>query len=574
MLLIFFVLYAVIGMVLSMHYNLVDSDGPSRVANAGYVLFSLDPHLAAIGFVWNPLPSLSEIPILLFSNLWPPLLTRSQAGTFMAAAFMAGAVWQVRGIALDRGLPAFWRWIVIAAFAFNPMIIMVGGNGMSEAPYIFFTLWAVRRLLRWVRTDKINDLVVVGIALGLDYLTRYEVAAVATAAAMLVVGISALRSKAPDWGERFKRGAVDGTVVAFPFAVCFVGWALVSWITTGTAFPQFSSQYGNSSQLVSAASFLTDTQKMAGGPIQLVIRDVLYLEPLLPIVVIIVLVLAVRRIELDSLVPISLFGGALLFEAAGQISGQTFPWFRFFLMAVPLTVVLVILIWPYGGARPPVLPDKRGRLDLNRGFSSGNRDLVGASQDVMKRVRLRLLGLSRHVPASRRARAFAGGCLVLLLLAPSIPLTWSGMLSPVVNTAANERIPLLSIAYPSRHPIQPHGFESDWYVASYLDQLDLPNGSVLMDTYLGFAIWLDSQDRKQFVITNDQNFSTVLNSPAQSGIQYILVPDPTSLGAQDAINLRYPTMYRTGAGIASLVMTVPSTGGAATWRIYRVDPSA
>ncbi len=59
------------------------------------------------------------------------------------------------------------------------MIVLYGGNGMSEAPYIFFTLWAVRRLLRWVRTDQVNDLVVAGIALGLDYLTRYEAVAAA-----------------------------------------------------------------------------------------------------------------------------------------------------------------------------------------------------------------------------------------------------------------------------------------------------------------------------------------------------------------------------------------------------------
>jgi hypothetical protein len=492
----------------------------------------------------------------------------------MAAAFMAGAVWQVRGIALDRGLPTFWRWIVIAAFAFNPMIIMFGGNGMSEAPYTFFTLWAVRRLLRWVRTDKINDLVVAGIALGLGYLTRYEVLAEAAAAACLVIGISALRTKAPDWGERLKRGIVDGTIVAFPFAICFIGWALASWITTGTAFPQFSSQYGNSSQLVSGASFLADTQKAAGGPIELVIRDVLYLGPLLPVIVIIVLVLAVRRIELDSLVPIFLFGGVLLFETAGQITGQTFPWFRFFIMAIPLTVVLVVLIWPHGGARAPVLPDKKNRVDGRRLTSSDGQAVVGSSLVLLARVTQRFGRVSQYLSAHRRARAFAGGCLVVLLLAPSIPVTWSGMLNPVINTAANERVPLLSIADPSTHPIPQTGFDGDWYIANYLDQLDLPNGSVLMDTYLGFAVWLDASHRKQFVITNDQNFSTVLNSPAQSGIQYILVPDPKGLGAQDAINQRYPTMYRSGAGIASLVLSVPSTGGGATWRIYRVDPSA
>ena len=37
-------------------------DAWSRITNAYYVLYSRDPHLAAIGFIWNPLPSLMAIP--------------------------------------------------------------------------------------------------------------------------------------------------------------------------------------------------------------------------------------------------------------------------------------------------------------------------------------------------------------------------------------------------------------------------------------------------------------------------------------------------------------------------------
>ena len=346
---VIFVAYAAIGMALSLHYQIVDADGPSRVANAGYVLFSRYPHVGAIGFVWNPLPSLVDLPILLFAHAWPPLLTRGQAGTFMSAAFMAGAVWQLRGIINDRGLPALWRWIIIIGFAANPMIILYGGNGMSEASFMFFTLWAVRRLLRWMHSDKVIDLVVAGIALGFNYLTRQESVAAAAAATVLVIGISALRVEKYHWGERFKRGMVDGMVLAFPFAVSFIGWTLASWITTGIAFPAFSSQYGNSSQVSTAGSSIRDFQKVAGGPVEIAIRDIIHLEPSLPVVAIVVMVLAVRRIELESLVPIMIFGGIVLFETAGQVTGVTFPWFRFFLMSVPLTAVLVTQMWPFRG---------------------------------------------------------------------------------------------------------------------------------------------------------------------------------------------------------------------------------
>ena len=61
--------------------DLIFPDAMSRVANAYYVLFSRDPHLAAIGFVWNPLPSLATLPLLVFSPWFPALASLGAAGT-------------------------------------------------------------------------------------------------------------------------------------------------------------------------------------------------------------------------------------------------------------------------------------------------------------------------------------------------------------------------------------------------------------------------------------------------------------------------------------------------------------
>lgn len=561
--LVAFAAYAALGMVLTLHFNLVDSDAPSRVANAGYVLFSRNPHLGAVGFVWNPIPSLAEIPLLLFSHVWPPLLTQGQAGTFMAAAFMAGAVWQVRAITSDRGVPTFWRWIIIAGFALNPMIILYGGNGMSEAPYIFFTLWAVRRLLRWVRTDQVNDLVVAGIALGLDYLTRYEAVAAAAAATAVVIGVAALRSSARGRRERLKHAAVDGTVLAFPFVVCFMGWTLASWITTGDAFSQFSSQYGNSSQVSNASTGVAAFQKLAGGPIAIVVRDLLYLEPLLPLILIVVLVLAVRRTELDSLMPIAVFGGVLAFEAYAQLSGETFAWFRFFLMAVPLMVVLATLLWPYRG--------RAGSDGLADRSPTGRRRRTRRVRPFELRPSVaRLSRLVGPLVASRRVRVVLGGAVVAVFVLSSIPTTWAGILNPLVGTQS-EQTGLRAVVDSSHHTAPPSALRNNTYLADYLDRLNLPDGTVLMDTFIGWDVWLQSDNRKQFVITSDYDFATFLNVPAESGIRYILVSDPVQDGRADAINQRYPTLYRDGAGIASLVMTVPATGDDQTWRLYRVN---
>ncbi|MBJ7463674.1 MAG: hypothetical protein JHD38_08565, partial [Mycolicibacterium sp.] len=39
----------------------------------------------------------------------------------------------------------------------------------------------------------------------------------------------------------------------------------------------------------------------------------------------------------------------------------------------------------------------------------------------------------------------------------------------------------------------------------------------------------------------------------------------------DALNLRYPTLYETGAEIASLELEIPNDGdGQPDWRLYRI----
>ena len=68
---------------------------------------SRDPHLAAIGFVWNPLPSLAAIPLVALRGIWPPLATKAFAGCVVSALCMAGAVVQLRGFLRETGLAGF-----------------------------------------------------------------------------------------------------------------------------------------------------------------------------------------------------------------------------------------------------------------------------------------------------------------------------------------------------------------------------------------------------------------------------------------------------------------------------------
>ena len=121
-------MYLALGATMILRWNYFDPDGPSRVANAGFALLSRNPHLSAIGFISNPLPSLVEIPLLELSRWWPVLKTAGLASVLQSALFMAGSVLMVRRIAFDRGLPAGWRRLAITALALHSVIVICGST--------------------------------------------------------------------------------------------------------------------------------------------------------------------------------------------------------------------------------------------------------------------------------------------------------------------------------------------------------------------------------------------------------------------------------------------------------------
>ena len=241
------VVYLGVGYWLQDRHGFMLGDALSRDLASESVIFSRDPHLAAIGFIFTPLTAMVEVPIMALNPLFPDLISRALAGTVMSALFMAAAVVQIFGIGADRGLPRWYSLTTATLFAVNPMIVFYGSNGMSEAPFIFFTTWAVRRLILWMVDDDVHHLIAAGgIAMGLAYLTRYDAVACIAAAGSLVAITTYRRAARP---PRVRRALLDMIVVSAPGLVSFLGWAAASWLITGEAFAQFTSQYGNSAIL-------------------------------------------------------------------------------------------------------------------------------------------------------------------------------------------------------------------------------------------------------------------------------------------------------------------------------------
>lgn len=524
--------YFAIGSVLVLRYNLFDPDSPSRVANAGYAVMSRQPHLSAIGFVWNPLPSLVQIPLMGLSHWWPALKTHGLAGVVQSSMFMAAAAVMVRRIALDRGLGRAWVWVAVACFALHPAVVVYGASGMSEAAQMFCVLWAVRYLLLWVDSRWPGHLAWAGIALGVGYLARYELIPAACGVGLFVAVVAWLRSST----GRFSNALLSVAIVEFPILMSVAVWAVTGWVVSDQLFATVSSQYGNESQVSAAASHGGPQGLAASADWVVIAARLLGMQPFALVAVGGAIALALLHRRFEPLVPIAAIGPMVAFAMYGQYSSLTFGWFRFYLMAVPLVLCIALACWRRGPWRPS---------------------------------RWRMPTLSARL----------GAALLSLSIVVGFPVT---VLASSDQRIGNQQLQFGLMALLREGDA---GSEGQWYrrllvtdrvLADYFDRRNLPDGSVLMDSFATWGVWLESEHPRQFVITSDYDFRAALNRPWDYGVRYIVTVNPRLTDA-DAVNRRYPTMWADGAGIGRLALTVYGATGDERFRVYEVlepPPSA
>jgi hypothetical protein len=541
--LVAFGVYLAVGYWLQVRHGFILGDALSRVSAAQSAVFSRDPHLAAVGFIFTPLTAMLQIPAVLLSPLWPAMTESAFSGTIVSAVFMAGGVVQILGMGTDRGLRRSYVLAITVLFALNPMIVFYGSNGMSEAPFIFFLSWAVRRLIMWMIDDDVHHLVAAGgIAMGLAYLTRYDAVACVAAAGLLVGTTTYLRARPQ---PRVRRALLDMLLVSGPGFAAFVGWAAASWLITGEAFAQFTSQYGNAAILAQSGQ---PTQTFTAGLTFALVCTTLLAPTLVPIA----LWCGIRRYRCSNwsvlLVPLALYGAALAFQAYSYASGSTFPFLRFYIVAIPLSACLAMLAVPDGAFVPAT---RRGR------YAPTQPDPV------------------MEMP---RRRSWLVYPAVATIFAIAVPVTAWGMGQP---SYAPQEYALGALLAPDPDNVSARkatersiaaSFSTERLMANYLEKLNLPESSVITDTVYGFAVTAASNQPKTFVVPSDLDFVALLNDPENNGVRYLLAVPPTGRGISDALNVRYPTLYETGADIATLELEIPNDGDSQpTWRLFRVN---
>ena len=510
----------VLALVLVVGFDSLMGDSVSRVANAKAVLDGRDPKLAALGFVWSPLPSLLLLPFVLVGRVVPGIMDTGLVISLQSAVAAAAGAVVVRGYLQDLGVGRTARWGLVVAFAAHPYLLLYGANGMTEALLLLWLLAATRSLARWLHHNHSTDLAHAGLALGLAYLTRYEAVGAVAGATLLVATVTAVRTV----GRRRARvdaAVCDVLVVALPAVVAAVLFAVTSFVVVGHPFEQLSSQYGNTAQ-----------RAMYGGAGALppVLDQMAALQPVAWALVVAAVLLALVRRDVRFAAALAVLGGTVAISAGLALTGQTFGWLRFQVYVVPLGVLAA------------------GHLAQ---------------------------GLPGPVRGRRVLRLLAPVAATLAVLAVAVP-PWVTVPRAVSDARlAPEDVPqggsVLARLEGRDEPTSRLGWaDTDRRVAAYLDARHLPDGGVLMDLASGFEIFLASDHARQFVITPDRDFPKLLADPQLGQVRYLLV---SAQAGYDALTVAHPSLYADGAGIATLVKEFrnPVVEGR-DWRLYRVTP--
>ncbi len=499
------------ALYINLHLHYISGDAFSRVANAYEVLYGRDPHLAAIGFVWNPLPSLMEMPLLLFAGRWPALAADGVASLFVSAAFGGVAVYYILKIERILKVPPLWRSAMALLFAANPMILFYAANGMSDMMLVGSMLGAVSGALGYLRERSLHSLIAAGVWLAVAFGIRYEGAPLGV---FLGLGLAFAL-----WRQGAGPAELKGTLLILLAPLLYVSgvWVYLNWLIMKQPLYFLTSSYGNLSQTSLGSYVLQDAALQSArhhvlGTLLFIGHMAFLFWPVLLGMAVALALLLSRRGDPAAAVLLGATVGMPLLQAVLVYQGHSGGWARYFIYYIP------------------------------DGFL-----LLAFAASLVRRRGMRAVALMMAV-----ALAVAGD-VGNFHVETSSNVVGKGDIGIVQSLAA-------------LRPLEMYG-DAD-AVVRYLTAH--PRMSVLLDSYLGYPIVLRVHDPSRLIITADVEFMSILNNPA-GRVDALLVPKPADVGTLDAVNRQWPKLWHGGVSWAHLIDAFP---GATGWRLYAVGRGA
>ena len=508
------ILYAAAGWAAAYVLQTYNWDGVSRIAQAHGVFFSRDPHLAATGFVWPPLPVLTDLPLVLMLK---PLGLVLLSGPVMSALYGAFALVQLSEVLRRFGLPLPWRLAWIVLLGAHKLIIHNSVMGLSEAPFLAFLLLSLNGFLMWEESRTSGGLVWAGIGSALAVYCRYEALAWVMTMALAIAWQLYFEGRKP-W-----RNIAVGSVVGFatPSVWALVLWVIINWQIMGNPFyflvgPGSTANTPDTAQAVGSMHPFAFAQGSLTGSSLLLLHQITDLAPLLLPATALLTILVLVRQRWGDLAHLALGWSVLGFVLLIAFRGILPPWTRYFFWVVPGGIIVAAAAY-------------------------------------------------RASPAGWLRQCVAI-CTTLLLLAPALLLplrAWPNLSEPLP-----QRLIGALVKAPETADSRWIGGQFDEFIlmADYLNSQP-PGTLTLIDASIGSPVvfWLDRPN--ELVMTTDRDFFPILHSPVGK-IDQVLVPYPSfDAKARSEVIKSYPDLYEGKEPWARFEHEFP---GPTAWRLYEV----
>ncbi|MEK7495712.1 MAG: hypothetical protein AAB569_00810 [Patescibacteria group bacterium] len=477
----FLVFYLSVGYYFTQILKIYHNDAIARTALAFFTIFGRDPHLAAIGFVWQPFLSLVEIPLILVLRPFGLMMMAGPAITAIFGALSALLIYKIGLLVNPQGkLSSF---IISLLFGINPLILLYSSIGTSEAVFLFSLIISSYFFVKWFYKMNQLDFLQASFFMSFSFWSRYEsVPAIIAFILLLVIQLIF---------KRIKYKKIESALILFilPFSFSVGFWIVLNWFIMKNPLYFLNSEYSNSAfttGIKNNPQAIENSYHSLVGSFLYVIKRLILLAPIivtLPFIIFDFLVNIKKRAEnfIFYLFLVLPYFFILLFHIYELFQGQSFGWLRFYIYILVIGSFTVIIV-----------VNKQKYLTI----------LL---------ILLLLLGITTTGYAMSR---------------PDIGKEEASFVRKVLNNSA-------SLDY-SRT------YEDQKAVASFMDN---SSGMILVDTNKGFAIPLFSKNPKRYIITSDIDYSEVVkNYPSYADWLIINKPDFDDL-INNKIYKYYPNIW-------------------------------
>ena len=514
LILAFFALYGLTGAYIAYVLDIYHNDTVARAALGFFTVFGREPHLSALGFVWQPLPSLLQIPLFFLFRPFGDVILPGILLSSLAGALSVNLIYRT-GVLCAKGVKTKLPILIAILFGLNPMILLYAAIGSSEMLFIVSILAATYYLVKWYFQPTQVSILLASIFMALSFWSRYEaVPAFIGTISLIIFNMLLLR-------RDLRKTESSLMQYALPFVYSVLFWILANWMIMKDPFYFMNSSYSNASltgELRNNPSLMEYSFGSFWNSVLYAGKRIAFLAPVIAIVPVLLLP-SIHKIRLKiNEVALFLFltipYGFIIFFHIHQIyKGQSYGWMRFFIYSILAGSLIAI-----------------------------------------------------YVATRKKKIVYKYVTMVLLVLG----LFTTGYAMTTIQYGKEEHS-FIRKAFVKEDPaVYSKSFASRTFadqkaVAKYLDGKE---GKVLIDTDDGFAVPLFSSDPKRYIIRSDTDFESVVRA-YPSKVSWVIVPEPKD-GVKDRnkIYSYYPEIWE---GKAPSVVLEKQIEG---WKIFRVTPVA